>query len=483
MPNPQHVLADCVEHMASMEPDSVDAVVCDPPYGIRFMGKAWDGAEIEEAARKREAMGPSASRLASGRTTTGFTRSDYAGAYDFSLKGAWAFQEWSHIWAVQALRVLKPGGHLVAFGGTRTHHRLMVALEDAGFEIRDTLMWLYGSGFPKSMDVSKAIDKAAGAERERNVIPQPRSKLHGDRPWMNDPDHRFVSDEPITEAAKQWDGWGTALKPAWEPIVLCRKPLSEHTVALNVLRWGTGAINVDGTRVGTDGGTTRSHQAPYGSSGWRTGHAVETLNTGRWPANLVLAHSPECVEVGQREVKGRTINRWDDGAKPFGGGAGHTYSSKEQGPDLVEEWQCAPDCAVRLLDEQSGESISRRHERTNKPGIVYGGGSGFPVHTDIYGVNDSGGASRFFYTAKVSPSERQQENGRSMHPTQKPVDLMRWLCRLVCPPNGLILDPFMGSGTTGVAALAEGFQFIGIEKEQEYYDMAVGREAQVGMAL
>ncbi|KKN82038.1 hypothetical protein LCGC14_0313050 [marine sediment metagenome] len=643
MPNPEHVLADCVEHMASMEPDSVDAIVCDPPYGIRFMGKAWDGAEIEEAARKREAMGPSASRLASGRTTSGFTRSDYAGAYDRSTKGNLAFQEWSYNWATQALRVLKPGGHLVAFGSTRTHHRLMVALEDAGFEIRDTLCWLYGSGFPKSASVSKAIDKAAGAEREVVGRQQNwgRTRLEDGKVAYGDYAGEFSQTTPATEAAQQWDGWGTALKPSWEIIALCRKPLSERTVAANVLRWGVGGINIDSNRIKThnstyeeenrSGGQGLSRKAearasarhelrglrqadeavdksnqprkitndlqstmpvesddgseqpqvegwsvglqaggvsrPTGrhSAGYRQGVAArperspgegtppgngesirETTteyrdgaphqrgqegqpdrksspigvdrtrqgafanneaagrggggkrqtesvagDIGRWPANLVLAHSPECVEVGTKQVKSSTLlttHHLAESENTSMSGKNYERNPRQNyapdGTETVAAWECAPDCAVRLLDEQSGErgGSAPGFTRENHNSPVYSGPASSKDRMTV-GYLDSGGASRFFYTAKVSPSERQQENGRSMHPTQKPVDLMRWLCRLVCPPNGLILDPFMGSGTTGIAALAEGFSFIGIEKEQEYYDMAVGREAQVGMGL
>ena len=233
-------LGDCVEVMAEMAPESVDAVVCDPPYGLRFMGQAWDGADIVALAK-----------------------SQAAGTYDMKQNGA--FQAWCETWAREALRVLKPGGHLLAFGGTRTFHRLTCAIEDAGFEVRDCLSWLYGCGFPKSLDVSKAIDKAAGARGEYGAPKSAahagwidRGRMRGDdghdgyqRPWMQDGeavDRNARQYLPATDDARRWQGWGTALKPAWEPCVVARKPLV-GTVAANVLAHGTGAINVEGCRI------------------------------------------------------------------------------------------------------------------------------------------------------------------------------------------------------------------------------------------
>lgn len=298
---------DCIEVMASMPDCSVDAVVTDPPYGLEFMGREWDG--FSDAA---------------------------------------AFQEWCRRWAVEALRVLRPGGHLVAFGGTRTYHRLAAGLEDAGFEIRDCLAWLYGSGFPKSMNVSKAMHLAG----------------------VDDGD------------AHARDGWGTALKPAFEPAVLARKPLV-GTVAANVLEHGTGALNIDGCRVGEG---------------------------GRFPANVVL--DPE---------------------------------------------------AAGMLDEAVGERRSGSRRAGVRKGLGYhgAGGDGGPAIEA-----SSGGPSRFFYCAKASRKERRGSN----HPTVKPLDLMRWVVRLVTPPGGVVLDPFAGSGTTGEAARAEGFDVVLIERDDEYLD-------------
>ena len=399
--SPKLLHGDCIEEMAKLHENSVDAIVTDPPYGLGFMGKKWD---------------------------------DLPPGLEF---------------AEQALRVLKPGGHLLAFGGTRTYHRLACAIEDAGFEIRDCLAWLYGSGFPKSHNVGGAIDRHLGAEREvigtttPGIAPGSGNAVGGNK----EPVNRYA---PATPEAAQWQGWGTALKPAHEPIVLARKPLT-GTVAANVLEHGTGAINVDGCRVGTEGGTTRTEQAEYP----RNDDGTETIAAGRWPANVIL--DPE---------------------------------------------------AGAMLDEQSG-NLRPATSRTKREKI--GGTDRFLERTgdlqrdEVY--PDSGGASRFFYCAKASKRERNaglegfeeraegigdpRPSGQSMvrldgraprtaqnvHPTVKPIALMRWLVRLVTPPNGTVLDPFLGSGTTGIAAKLEGFDFIGIEREAEYLAIAQARIA------
>lgn len=434
---------DCIEQMRTLEADSVDAIVTDPPYGLEFMGKDWDGFG----------------------TPLGF-------------------QTWTEQWAREALRVLKPGGHLLAFGGTRMYHRLAAGIEDAGFEIRDTLMWLYGSGFPKSLDVSKAIDKAAGAEREVVGLSENRSGIgqHGTRDdggnWGVEARKVNIT-APSTEAAKKWQGWGTALKPAVEPIVLARKPLI-GTVAENVLTHGTGALNIQASRIASTDGYEKQWDAPI-STNISAGsyipdgrkHTVDlsaNKTSGRWPANILL-----------------------------------------------------DEAAAALLDEQSGVSksgVAGLHHRDGNAN-VYGGNSLLSSKTTHRGTTefgDTGGASRFFYVAKASRSERNKgleglperkseynagglgrptsvekcsgdgvnaTTGRNIHPTVKPVQLMRYLIRLVTPKGGTVLDPFLGSGTTAVAAIEEGVAWIGCEREPEYLEIIEARvaAAQPGMGL
>ena len=463
------------ELILSQLPDaSVDACVTDPPYELGFMGKGWDATGI---------------------------------AYDVDL--------WREVW-----RVLKPGGHLLAFGGTRTWHRLACAIEDAGFEVRDSIAWMYGSGFPKSLDVSKAIDK----QRTEDHVPidAVRSWLNARRleagfshdavnrhfghasngggsssAWMTNPTSRALptweqwqalkalfgfegemdaevwrlngrkgkpgdnfearevlaervvevkggtwaeqvdsgrykigervvqTTAPATDAARQWQGWGTALKPAFEPIVVARKPLS-GTVAGNVLAHGTGALNIDACRVessetwigSNEASTSANGYGPGDTDGWQ-GHWTKRSQShasGRWPANVVL-----------------------------------------------DEDQAA------ALDQQSGEPLSR----IGKPRSA-DSGDGWGMTATGAEYDDLGGASRFFYVAKADASERPKVGGVA-HPTVKPLALMRWLVRLVTPPGGVVLEPFAGSGTTVEACLLEGFRCVAIEKGDEYLPLIEAR--------
>jgi DNA modification methylase len=467
----QLVIGDCLDKLKDLADDSIDAIVTDPPYGLSFMGKKWD--------------------------------------YDVPAVEVWR----------ECLRVLKPGGHLLAFAGTRTQHRMAVNIEDAGFEIRDMIAWVYGSGFPKSLDVSKAIDKrrddtnaihtvvrwleskrqAAGVSRqdvERHFGTQnigqalftitpgsssrvatweqwqelkslfgfddsmdaevwrlngrkgkpgeawesrPITGIHGQstaqQVWMqNYSDHVALPpkerrDIAATDAARQWQGWGTALKPALEPITVARKPLV-GTVAANVLEHGTGAINVDGCRV--EGVPPMRPQPKLGvrervayGFGTGTGRNGEVSQApGRWPANLIHDGSDEVV-----------------GLFPVTTQAGSAVRNNKRNPYGNERtWSVSETPAQQTA-----------------------------------GYTDSGSAARFFYCAKASKADRNSGGVNCNHPTVKPTDLMRYLCRLVTPPDGTVLDPFMGSGSTGKAAMLEGFKFVGIEREPEYADIAKAR--------
>ena len=401
--------SDCILAMKEMPDNSVDSIVTDPPYELGFMGKSWDSTGIANSV-----------------------------------------EMWS-----EALRVLKPGGHLIAFSGSRTYHRMAVAIEDAGFEIRDQIMWVYGSGFPKSLDISKAIDKAAGAEREvLRVLPSSRAKASDSGFMMAEK----LETAPSTDAAKQWQGWGTALKPAHEPIVLARKPIV-GTVANNVLTYGVGGLNIDGSRVGNEDTRSPASKTALGmmnDDSWQAQEVMAGSANGRFPANFIHDGSDEVVN-----------------SFPV---------TKATGSGKVSGFR------------KGGDS-------KNSVGI-----SGVKSAAD--GFSDSGSAARFFYCAKTSKADRNEGldefekkakifNGQSdkpagnakgsvedkfstqpsanNHPTVKPTELMRYLVRLITPPQGIVLDPFMGSGSTGKACAYEGFDFIGIDQSAEYVEIARAR--------
>ena len=412
---------DALERLAELDDNSIDAVVTDPPYELGFMGKQWDAAGIANNVE---------------------------------------------MWK-QCLRVLKPGGHLLAFGGTRTYHRMACAIEDAGFEIRDSLHWTYGSGFPKSLNVAIAIDKQAGAMKHRGK----RVSVAGNRNYGGEPDLPNASSVPehkgITPEAQQWQGWGTALKPSHEPILVCRKPLA-GTVAQNVLEWGTGALNIDGCRVGTDG-------------------------AGRWPANTVLTHAAGCRATGETVSENWEASGVQSPASVAlrGGAATHTPVEGAIGAATVPLFACVPGCPIAELDKQSGVSKSQggrigKKAQTNVSIVPAG-----KFEAGDPGFGDTGGASRFFTTTEwdptldcppflyvAKPSKRERNagvSGGNTHPTLKPVALMRHLVRLVCPSGGVVLDPFLGSGTTAVAAILEGREVIGCEMTADYLPIIKGR--------
>ena len=408
---PVVLAGDVLDALPTLADASIDAVVCDPPYALGFMGHEWDT-----------------------HTPQGF-------------------QAWCQAWARECLRVLRPGGHLLAFGGTRTVHRLTSGIEDAGFEIRDGIDWLYGSGFPKSLDVSKAIDKAAGIEREilETRKTQPKFARAGDgrlQPkWINKDTVDITA--PTSTEAKRWAGWGTALKPARESIVVARKPLA-GTVAANVQAYGTGAVNIDacrvnpGTPVRDGGGGARSARSAGIMGAAQPGNYSAAHTAGRWPTNVIMSHA----------------------------------GNDDTGDACADA--CAPGCAVAALDAQSGTLKSGGGDRgkTGRSGGLMGVDS---AHTTAYSRDtDEGGASRFYpvfrYQAKAPARERPKVNGVS-HSTVKPLELMRWLVRLVTPPGGRVLDPFTGSGTTVEACILEGFQITAVEKHAPYLPLIDARIA------
>jgi len=406
------LVGDCREVMQTMADNSVDAIVTDPPYELGFMGKSWDSTGV---------------------------------AYDVT------------VWQ-ECLRVLKPGGHLLAFGGSRTYHRLAVAIEDAGFQIRDQIMWVYGSGFPKSLNIGKAIDKAAGAERE--VVSTYETHDIRNAGLMDRKGSMTVDvTAPATAEAREWEGWGTALKPAHEPIVMARKPL-DGTVANNVLTHGVGGINIDGCRVGrADGddssagnrtatfGTQDTSSGGDGSGGWSQNAQ------GRFPANFIHDGSDEVLELFP-ETKGGVAVRRNSGGNTFGG----------DNPKPVMDNLGYNDSGSAARFFYCAKASKKDRNEGLDPEL-------FPLqnYTD---ANKMGGAGDTMLTGSGNPRDGRKHNH---HPTVKPTDLMRYLCRLVTPSNGTVLDPFLGSGSTGKAATLEGFNFIGIEQSAEYAEIANAR--------
>lgn len=488
---------DCVEVLKGFTDCSFDSVVTDPPYGLEFMGKEWDSFGRTREYEPREGYADKGILPHYGR---GGRSQDVD---RFKRRANQEFQNWCEEWAVECFRVLKPGGHLLAFGGTRTYHRMACGIEDAGFEVRDSLHWIYGSGFPKSLDISKAIDKAAGVEREIIGNGAPRSSLYEHSGTGRAQDATKFANEyaitaPATDVAKQWEGWGTALKPAHEPIVVARKPLAEKTVAANVLKYGTGGINIDACRVVRDaddhsGWSASGSKASDNDSMSGPNYARDPKPDagGRWPPNVLLTHSEECKPIGTRQVRNQSGSvSGDELSKPTKDCYGEYdrvpfMAYGDHGLESVEAWECVPGCPVKEIDRQSGTRKSaypgRPDQATAYAGTsVNGDGATYLSDKDAgLSYSDVGGASRFFscfkYQAKAPKSQRPTVDGVAAHPTVKPIELMQWLVRLVTPSGGIVLDPFAGTGTTGEACLEEGFKCVLIEKDEGYLKLIQAR--------
>jgi len=410
MSNIKLLLGDCLDKLKDLHDNSIDSIVTDPPYGLSFMGKKWD--------------------------------------YDVPSQEIWE----------ECIRVIKPGGYLLAFAGSRTYHRMAVRIEDSGFEIRDQIMWVYGSGFPKSLNIGKGVDKLQGNEREVvgvSMNGMSETAMKPDKGWNANSMGKEIT---ITKGNSEWEGWGTALKPAHEPIVMARKPLSEKTVVDNVLKWGTGGINIDESRIGLNEELDKSQ--------------LRNINRSQKTEKDGWGMNSNCSDVAQV-------------VRPEGRFPANIIFDEEAG---------------KILDEQSGvsKSLGGTGKISLDSSVNLGGGNNY------FNFGDTGGASRFFYCPKASKKDRndgldgfeekQQDLSRkegkvggdnprnrgvnkrkNYHPTVKPTDLMLYLIRLVTPKGGTALDLFMGSGSTGKAAVRGGFDFVGIEREDEYMKIAEAR--------
>ena len=449
---------DCLEVLKMMIEDEVfvDSIVTDPPYELGFMGRSWDSTGI-------------------------------------------AFQK--ETWEL-CFKILKPGGHLLAFSGSRTYHRMAVAIEDAGFEIRDQVMWLYGSGFPKSMNVGKALDKKLGNER----IKTGEKKTHSNKGIKQSEQRTAIGagafgqevEEEVTVGTTEWEGWGTALKPAHEPLVLARKPLSEKSVVDNVLKHRTGGINIDECRVEGNDAKYPDTNPDFRDQGRQSKEnmGIDKLSFGQ----------TENVKRKKVVRKSRDENSvWTDDNSGMKAEGSEYADADPRGRFPSNIMHDGSDVVKDIFPYNKAGSYKGEG---SKSGGIWNKSTGKPAGRE-YG--DEGSASRYFYCAKTSKAERNQgldnlptkkassmpgrrnaddmkdskidndvtgrfvTEKKNVHPTVKPIKLMKYLCRLITPKGGTVLDPFMGSGSTGMAAKEENFDFVGIEKEEEYFNIASAR--------
>lgn len=481
----QVLCGDSIEIMEEFETNSIDSIVTDGPYGLGFMGKIWDK----------------------------FTSKEY--------------QDFCFEWGSKAIKVLKPGGYCASFSAPRKYHRMVCGLEDSGFLIKDMIEWVFGSGFPKSLNISLAINKHLGGSIIKgDMIIAPDGQSYDKRKKIGNPltDNCYSGDIieeedlyekiPSNPEALKWDGWGSGLKPAHEPIVLAQKPY-EGTYAKNMLKWGVGGLYIDGCRIdyipdkevdsriyNRDKNITRGHHENATLKYAPDGNEFPMFKTlkGRWPSNFVLTHHPECKLIGKKRIgiDNRQIRKAGTVKETLYKGGWNPVDTINYGKEVMDYYQCHPDCPVKMIDEQSGDlSTSFRPNLIGKnyeSNSIFGQGGNISIRNQH---DDRGGASRFFYCAKAYKKERilgcenvywektngefkritknqynllPSENRAKGNPisTLKPINLMRYLVRLVTPPNGIVLDPFGGSGTTGIACIIESFNYVLIEKRESF---------------
>ena len=564
------ILGDCLEVLKTLPDNSVDSVVTDPPYGIGFMNKEWDNPakhrELIEREKKR-----SEERFEDGKSPAkgGFSKGVQPGLpIGTAREGKW-FQEWCEEWGKECLRVLKPGGYLLSFSAPRTYHRMTTGFEDAGFEIRDQIMWVFGSGFPKSLNIGKAVDKLLGNDREElGTNPNHRSKTDekdaNSNSMLGQP---HTGDGSITKGQSEWEGWGTALKPAHEPICVARKPLSEKTNAENVLKWGTGGINIDESRIGNESVPQKRHTGNTFSQSYNeNGGAQYTnleweYNTGRWPANIMFDEEAGQIldeqsgiskgKVGMtqqsspnniyQDFNSKGDTKVNDGITDKGGASRYFYcpkASKKDRDSGTNELYLFEDKLIweieklnQLLKDISVDTII--YPKDNEWNTILFGNNimdqyhqGFKFTTsiilkmiiglrtlnyyphlntkdyivDVIKMIRENGLNLVDYVEQINLLKQNITNEKmeyllgvvnvvlptlleinkkgktgNFHSTVKPTELMLYLIKLVTPKGGTVLEPFMGSGSTGKACVRGGFDFIGIEKEEEYFKIAQAR--------
>lgn len=479
------IQGDAIEELKKLDENSVDSVVTDPPYGLEFMGKDWDKFGVSKARAKR--LLGSDNKGTNDRFFDHRKGAEKRGRYtELTINERNAFQEFSYQWAKECLRVLKPGGHLLSFGGARTYHRMVCGVEDAGFEIRDTIMYLYGSGFPKSHNIGKAVDKMQGNERKvigkdpnsapdlRDVGKISKEKIGIDKLSFGQVQNAKRKELKLTKGNSKWEGWGTALKPAVEPIVLARKPISEKTIAKNVLKWGTGGLNIDRCRVEYKNekdfnDTLKSNTGNIAGGTFKCSSkkmAKEEVikPQGRFPANIIHDGSDEVVRGFPKANQGHWSKTKTQGYGKFGGGQSEYQGAGRK--DNIKKSAARFFYCAKASKFERNKGLEGFEEKVGK--IIHNRRCKKCKHQEVSGS-----------PCKCKKPDweilKQERKAANYHPTIKPISLMCYLIRLITPLKGIVLDCFTGSGSTLIAAKIDGFNWLGIEKEEDYVKIARAR--------